>query len=108
MAVEITTGDYVSLVATLKKDNATFDMSSATVKGALRSDDALITSEVTANSGTAGADWATSKVVIVFDETETAKLTHGTKVTLEIQVTEGGGPLTWHIGGITVKRGFIT
>lgn len=109
MAVEITTGDYVPLSVTLKKDNAVFDMSSGhTVKAALRSTTALITSEISPTSGEAGADWANSLVVIPFGASETALLTPNTTVTLEVQVTDANGPLTWHIHGIEVKQGFVT
>lgn len=109
MTIEITIGDHRELPVTLKKDGATFTIDpGATVKGALRNSAGLITSEVAILEAETGADWANSLVVVVFDTTETAKLTAGDTVVLEIQVTESAEPLTWHIHGIKVRQGFIT
>ena len=66
MSVKITTGDDVALRVTLKKSDATFSIDTgATVKAVLRSGHEQLHNEVTCDSGTAGADWANSLVVVV-------------------------------------------
>ena len=106
MSVKITTGDDVALRVTLKKSDATFSIDTgATVKAVLRSGHEQLHNEVTCDSGTAGADWANSLVVVVLPSAITDTLLVK-QADLEIEVDDGG-KLTWLISGITIEKGTI-
>jgi len=96
---KIVTGDDVTLPVTLKKNGATFDMSSAAVKAAIVSNSRTtkFTGDVAQSSGTSGADWLNSLVVVVFSSTDTAISATG-PAWIEIQVDDGGLKTTWFVG----------
>lgn len=103
----IITGDDVSLAVTLKKNGATFNMSGATVKAALVASDHSVayTEAVAQSSGTSGANWAASLVVVVLSAAATALLDYQGNALLEIQVDDGT-KTTWFVA-VEIRRGNI-
>ena len=105
---KIVTGDDVSLLVTLKKNGATFDMTGATVKAAIvdNSRSVKLTGDVAQSSGTAGADWANSLVAVRFSSTDTAITATG-PAWIEIQVEAGGLKTTW-FAGVELLKGNVS
>ena len=109
MTVTVTRSDDVSLPVTLRRDGATLDISTATdVTAALTSREGTPTSYVQASqsSGTPGADWTKSLVVLVFAAATTGSLPNA-GIRLEIQVTLGGKKTTWYTDAIQSRIGAI-
>jgi len=93
----IVSGDDTAISITLKKNNATFDIptATATVTAAVISTDKR-TQYITGTSvisSTQGSDWPNSLVVVEFTSTQTSTLPTGGAL-VEVQV-EDNGKLTW-------------
>ena len=89
----IVTGDNVALQVTLKKNGSTFLINSgATVEASLigNAHEEVFVAAVAQSSGTSGADWANSVVVVIFSPTDTENVTHKGEAVLEIQVDDSG------------------
>ena len=102
-------GDDVSLAVTLKKNGATFNISSgASVTASVVTTDhqTVLIAETAQSDGTSGADWANSLVIVEFTEALTEVVTDAGSANLEVQVDDGG-KLTW-FGDIEIKIGTIT
>jgi hypothetical protein len=95
----LVSGDDIVIEQTLTKNNSTFAIDSgATVKASLISRDkqTIIVAPVSVLEATTGSDWANSKIIILFDSTDTDTATDFGPVYLEIQVDDGG-KLTWFV-----------
>ena len=93
----IVTGDDVVIEHTLLKNGATFSIDSAAdVKASLTTRDksTIIVAPVTVLEATSGSDWANSKIIVLFSESDTTSVTNFGPVLLEVQVDDGG-KLTW-------------
>lgn len=106
----IVTGDDVSLLATLKKDDATFTIDpGATVKAALVSHDhtEVYTDAVVQSSASPGADWANSLVQVIMDGDATSSIAVADQgaALLEVQVDETIKE-TW-FGNVQIIKGQI-
>ena len=117
---EVTTGDDVVLLHTLKKTNSltgvleTFNVpNTATVTSRIISSDhdQTYSSAITQVDSTTGADWANSKIAVVFDSDTTNEILNNGSVLwkkgkvnakLETQVDDGG-KLTFFASMIMVK-----
>lgn len=98
MAV-LVTGDDINIEQTLTKNSATFVIdSSATIQASLvsRDKETILVAPVAVLEAATGSDWANSKVIIVFADTDTSALTEFGPIFLEIQVDDGG-KLTWFV-----------
>jgi hypothetical protein len=107
--ITLVTGDDVTLLQTLKKDAATFDMSAATdVKSVLL---AASTREPlfdpVAQIEAGGADWSASLVEHVFPAATTALITYTGPAILETQVTLSGKKSTWFSTNLVIVAGTI-
>jgi len=108
MAVpKLTTGDDISWSVQLNKNGAPFDMTGATVNVAVVSQNK--TQKLTANipqaSGTSGADWSTSFVVVVIPSATTGAIAYTGPAFLEIEVDDGGKQ-TWFVE-LEVQKGNV-
>lgn len=95
----LVTGDDFTLPVNLTINDAAFNMSTATsVKARIVSADhaAALTSEVAQSSGTSGANWTASLVVVVIAAADTASIASFGAALLEIQV-EMSGKATWFV-----------
>ena len=105
---DLVTGDDLGLAVTLTKNDAVFAIDSgATVQASLvtRNKATILVAPVAVLELAAGSDWANSKVVVIFADTDTATLTTFGAAWLEIQVDDGG-KLTW-FGKIELVQGTI-
>jgi hypothetical protein len=98
---DVTIGDDVTVLATLRRGGAVVNLASATsVKFAVK--DALgrlVGSVITAASGDAGANWTTGVVACIFPAAATTAWAQDA-LTLEIQVIQGGVRSTWRQAAI--------
>ena len=104
---DITTGDDVALLVTLKKNGATFTIDpGATVEAAIV-DAQRITQLMPAVSQSNGgnADWANSLVEVILTSAQTAVIDKQGGALLEIQVDDSGKQ-TW-FASVNIKRGSI-
>ena len=107
MSDNITKGDDVQWPVQLLLDSATFVIDpGAQVRAALTRRGVTVGPVVTCSSGTAGADWATSLIVVVFTAAETSTMTTG-QTTLEIEIVDGGITSTFRVPGVAVLHGVI-
>jgi hypothetical protein len=117
-APEITLGDSRPYTVNLTINGAAFAIPSttSTVQAAIVAADkktALTSTPLSLSSGTPGADWEHSKVVVKFPRASTATITTVGKAFLEVQVTfnaasdeSAADDWTWHIP-ITLGGGTI-
>jgi hypothetical protein len=104
----IVTGDDAVVMATLKKDGATFLVpGTATVKARVisTSHEETYTEEVTQSPSETGADWPNSLIAVRFAPANTAAVTHQGKAKIELQVDDGI-KTTWFFDCV-IKRGNI-
>lgn len=98
MAIPIlVTGDDLSVVATLKKNDLVFNIpiaSVVTAKLVSTNHSTVYSSEAVQVSTTPGADWTNSLVVVEFAPADTSAITFQGKALLEIQVDDNGKS-TW-------------
>jgi len=90
MSTDLVAGDDITLLATLYKDQETFDMSGASeVKAKVISLNKKTTyfPEKILSSGAEGADWANSLIAIGWSSADTAAVTYNGPALLEVQVT---------------------
>ncbi len=116
LSATITTGDDSTIIHTLRKNDATFNIpSTATVTCRLVTvDHEPLSSEVVQSHSSVGADWSNSVVAIVLPATNTNEVVDrvaswrcGSIVAkLETQVNDGG-KLTW-FDSVTITKGTIT
>lgn len=109
MSLTIITGDDITVLVQLKKNEAPFVIDNgATVQGAIRSGSGILGNTIACANTDVGANWPASLVAIPFTSTDTAllpELSSGSGQ-LEVQVDDGG-KTTWIVKGVTVLKGFI-
>lgn len=92
---DVTIGDDVTVLATLKRGGTAVNLASATsVKFAVKKAGRLVGSVITANSGDAGASWSTGVVACIFPAAATAVWTQDA-LNLEVQAIQSGVRSTW-------------
>lgn len=104
----LVTGDDVTLPVTLKKNGATFVISTtAVVKARLVSMDhaRALSDEVSQSHAVAGADWANSLVIVALPGDITGAISGHGNALLEIQV-DYSGKTTWFIP-VSIVQGHI-
>ena len=95
----LVTGDDINIEQTLTKNNVVFAIDSgATIQASLvtRDKETILVAPVAVLEAATGSDWANSKIIIIFAETDTAALSTFGPIFLEIQVDDGG-KLTWFV-----------
>lgn len=108
-SVTIVTNYDAALSAQLTKNGATFNIPvTATVKARLVSVDRkhTYTDAVTQSSASAGADWSTSRVTILFSNTDLANISYQGLAICELQIDDAGN-LDPFFDEVTIVKGTI-
>lgn len=101
----LVTGDDINISVTLKKNGVVFTIAlNASVKARLVSTnhETPLSEEVAQASGTSGANWPQSLVVVVIPAATSKKVAVQGDALLEIQVSDAG-KTTWFVPVILVK-----
>ena len=104
----LVTGDDIAIEITLTKNDVVFAIDSgATIQASLLTLDkrVILVAPVAVLEATVGSDWANSKIIVTFEDTDTEDLEVFGNIYLEVQVDDGG-KLTW-FSGVELVQGTI-